>query len=152
MLNRKLNLNLHHKLSRWNFLKTGLLISALAVCFLIDRTYFFYPPSLAPAWNNVWFDIIGLLAGVDLILCGVLDIHIDLLVKLGLGVSVAFLTVLIVAESFHIIGVDYFRFHPVIIFEIYTTINLMQIAYEYDPRDWERSWYTWTVWKTYLVY
>ena len=135
MLNRKLNLNLHHKLSRWNFLKTGLLISALAVCFLIDRTYFFYPPSLAPTWNNVWFDIIGLLAGVDLILCGVLDIHIDLLVKLGLGVSVAFLTVLIVAESFHIIGVDYFRFHPVIIFEIYTTINLMQIAYEYDPRD-----------------
>ena len=135
MLNRKLNLNLHHKLSRWNFLKTGLLISALAICFLIDRTYFFYPPSLAPAWNNVWFDIIGLLAGVDLILYGVLDIHIDLLVKLGLGVSVAFLTVLIVAESFHIIGVDYFRFHPVIIFEIYTTINLMQIAYEYDPRD-----------------
>ena len=135
MLNRKLNLNLHHKLSSWNFLKTGLLISALAICFLIDRTYFFYPPSLAPAWNNVWFDIIGLLAGVDLILCGVLDIHIDLLVKLGLGVSVAFLTVLIVAESFHIIGVDYFRFHPVIIFEIYTTINLMQIAYEYDPRD-----------------
>lgn len=135
MLHRKLNLNLHHKPSRWNFLKTGLLISALAVCFLIDRTYFFYPPSLAPAWNNVWFDIIGLLAGVDLILCGVLDIHIGLLVKLGLGVSVAFLTVLLVAESFHIIGVDYFRFHPVIIFEIYTIINLMQIAYEYDPQN-----------------
>ena len=136
MSHRKLNLNQHnHKLSRWNFIKTGLLISALAVCFLIDRNYFFYPPSLAPAWNNVCFDIVGLLAGVDLILCGVLDIHIDLLVKLGLGVSVAFLTVLIVAESFHIIGVDYFRFHPVIVFEIYATINLMQIAYEYDPRD-----------------
>ena len=135
MLNRKLNLNLHHKLSRWNFLKTGLLISALAVCFLIDRTYFFYPPNLAPAWNNVWFDIIGLLAGADLILCGILDIHIDLLVKLGLGVSVAFLTVLLVAESFHIIGVDYFRFHPVIIFEIYAIINLMQLAFEYDPQN-----------------
>ena len=133
MSHRKLNL--HHKLSRWNFLKTGLLIASLAICFLIDRTYFFYPPSLAPAWNNVWFDIIGLLAGVDLILCGVLDIHIDLLVKLGLGVSVAFLTVLLVAESFHIIGVDYFRFHPVIIFEIYAIINLMQLAFEYDPRD-----------------
>lgn len=135
MLNRKLNLNLHHKLSRWNFLKTGLLISALAVCFLIDRTYFFYPPNLAPAWNNVWFDITGLLAGADLILCGILDIHIDLLVKLGLGVSVAFLTVLLVAESFHIIGVDYFRFHPVIIFEIYAIINLMQLAFEYDPQN-----------------
>ena len=136
MSHRKLNLNQHnHKLSRWNFIKTGLLISALAVCFLIDRNYFFYPPSLASAWNNVWFDIIGLLAGVDLILCGVLDIHIDLLVKLGLGVSVAFLTVLIVAESFHIIGVDYFRFHPAIVFEIYAIINLMQIAYEYDPQD-----------------
>lgn len=135
---QKLLTNQHkynHKLSRWNFIKTGLLISALAICFLIDRNYFFYPPSLAPAWNNVCFDIVGLLAGVDLILCSVLDIHIDLLVKLGLGVSVAFLTVLLVAESFHIIGADYFRFHPVIVFEIYTIINLMQIAYEYDPQN-----------------
>ena len=133
MLHRKLNL--HNKLNRWNFIKTGLLIAGLAICFLIDRTYFFYPPSLAPAWNNMWVDIIGLLAGVDLILCGVFDVHVDLLVKLGLGVSVAFLTVLLVAESFHIIGIDYFRFHPAIIFEIYAIINLMQIAYEYDPRD-----------------
>lgn len=135
MSHRKLNLNLHHKLSRWNFIKIGLLISALAICFLIDRTYFFYPPSLAPAWNNMWVDVIGLLAGVDLILCGVLDIHIDILVKLGLGVSVAFLTVLLVAENFHIFGAGYFRFHPVVVFEIYTIINLMQIAYEYDPQD-----------------
>lgn len=136
MSHRKLNLNQHnHKLSRWNFIKTGLLISALAVCFLIDRNYFFYPPSLAPAWNNVCFDIVGLLAGVDLILCGVMNIHVDLLVKLGLGVSVAFLTVLLVAESFHIVGAGYFRFHPVIVFEIYAIINLMQIAYEYDPQD-----------------
>lgn len=136
MLHRKLNLNQHnHKLSRWNFIKTGLLISALVVCFLIDRNYFFYPPSLAPAWNNVCFDIVGLLAGVDLILCGVMNIHVDLLVKLGLGVSVAFLTVLLVAESFHIVGAGYFRFHPVIVFEIYAIINLMQIAYEYDPQD-----------------
>ena len=136
MSHRKLNRNQHnHKLSRWNFIKTGLLISALAICFLIDRNYFFYPPSLAPAWNNVCFDIVGLLAGVDLILCGVMNIHVDLLVKLGLGVSVAFLTVLLVAESFHIVGAGYFRFHPVIVFEIYAIINLMQIAYEYDPQD-----------------
>lgn len=137
MLNRKLNLNLHHKLSRWNFLKTGLLISTLAVCFLIDRAYFFYPPNLAPVWNNVWFDVVGLLAGVDLILCGVLDIHIDIhiLVQLGLGVSVAFLTVLLVAEIFHIVGAGYFRFHPAVIFEIYAIANLIQIAYEYDPQD-----------------
>lgn len=83
----------------------------------------------------MWVDIIGLLAGVDLIMCGVLDIHIDMLVKLGLGVSVAFLTVLLVAESFHIIGADYFRFHPVIVFEIYAIINLMQLAFEYDPQN-----------------
>ena len=136
MLHHKLNqANQLNKLNRWNFVKTGLLIIGLAVCFLIDRNYFFYPPSLAPAWNNVCFDIVGLLAGVDLILCSVLDIHIDLLVKLGLGVSVAFLTVLLVAESFHIVGAGYFRFHPVIVFEIYAIINLMQIAYEYDPQD-----------------
>lgn len=136
MLNRKLNLNLDsNKPSRWDFIKTGLLIAGLAICFLIDRTYFFYPPSLAPAWNNIGFDIVGMLAGVDLILCGILDTHIDMLVKLGLGISVAFLTVLLVAESFHIVGAGYFRFHPVVVFEIYAILNLMQIAYEYDPRD-----------------
>ena len=132
MLHRKLNL--HNKLNRWNFIKTGLLIAGLAICFLIDRTYFFYPPSLAPAWNNMWVDIIGLLAGVDLILCGAMNIHVDLLVKLGLGVSVAFLTVLLVAALFHVVGIGYFRFHPAILFELYAIVNLMQIAYEYQPQ------------------
>lgn len=132
-LHRKLNLH-NHRLNRWNFIKTGLLIAILAISFMIDRTYFFYPPSLAPAWNSMWADSVGLLAGVDLILCGVLDIHVDLLVKLGLGVSVAFLTALLIAESFHVFGIGYFRFHPEIIFEIYTIINLMQIAYEYQPQ------------------
>lgn len=83
----------------------------------------------------MWADIIGLLAGVDLILCGVLDIHVDLLVKIGLGVSVAYLTALLIAELFHVFGIGYFRFHPAIIFEIYAVINLMQIAYEYQPQD-----------------
>ena len=134
LLRYKLNLHNHmHKLSRWNFIKTGVLIAILAISFLIDRTYFFYPPSLAPAWNNMWVDTIGLLAGVDLILCGALNINIDLLVKLGLGISVSFLTVLLVAESFHVFGIGYFRFHPAIIFEIYAIINIMQIAYEYQP-------------------
>lgn len=127
------NLNLH-KLRRWNFIKTGLLIAVLAVSFITDRTYFFYPPSLAPAWNNVWVDTIGLLAGIDLIICGVLDIHVDLLVKLGFSVSAAFLTALLVAESFHVFGIGYLRFYPAIIFEIYAIINLMQIAYEYQPQ------------------
>lgn len=122
------------KLNRWNFVKTGLLIAILAISFLIDRTYFFYPPSLAPEWNDVWVDIIGLLAGVDLMLCGVLDIHVDLPIKLGLSISAAFLTALLVAESFHVFGIGYFRFHPVIIFEIYTIVNLMQIAYEHQPQ------------------
>ena len=127
--------NLHHKLNRWNFVKTGLLISALALCFIFDRTYFFYPPSLAPTWNNIWVDSIGLVAGLILILCGVFNIRVQLIIKVGLGVSVAFLTVLLVAESFHIVGAGYFRFHPAIVFEIYAIINLMQIAYEYDPQD-----------------
>lgn len=135
MLHRKLNLHSQmRKINRFNFIKTGLLIAILAISFMIDRNYFFFPPSLAPVWNDMWADIIGLLAGVDLILCGVLDIHVDLLVKLGLGVSVAYLTALLIAESFHVFGIGYFRFHPVIIFEIYAIINLMQIAYEYQPQ------------------
>lgn len=108
---------------------------ALAVCFMVDRSYFFYPPSLAPMWNNFYVDIIGFIAGLILILCGVFNIRVQLIIKVGLGVSVAFLTVLLVAESFHIVGAGYFRFHPAIVFEIYAIINLMQIAYEYDPQD-----------------
>ena len=130
-------LNQLHKFSsinRWNFIKTGLLIAGLAVCFMIDRTYFFYPPSLAPAWNNIYFDAAGLIAGLLLIAVGVFNLHEDRLVKLGLGVSAAFLTVLVIAESFHVIGLGYYLFHPIIIFEFYSIVNLMQIAYEYDPR------------------
>lgn len=122
-------------LNRWNFIKTGLLIVSLAVCFIVDRTYFFYPPALAPAWNNIYFDVTGLIAGLILLTCGVFNLHVDLLVKLGLGISVAFLTVLLVAEFFHVAGTDYYKFIPLIIFEVYSIINLMQIAYEYRPRQ-----------------
>lgn len=125
----------HHKLSRWNFIKTGLLIAGLAICFLIDRNYFFYPPSLAPAWNNIWVDIVGLFAGVILIICGALDLHVDIVVKTGLGVSVAYLTVLIIAESFHVVGANYIVLVPLMILEAYTIANLMQIAYEYEPEQ-----------------
>lgn len=137
MLHQLLKLNHPYKfnsLNRWDFIKTGLLIVSLAVCFIVDRTYFFYPPALAPAWNNIYFDVTGLIAGLILLTCGVFNLHVDLLVKLGLGISVAFLTVLLVAEMFHVVGAGYFRFHPAIIFEIYSVVNLMQLAFEYQPR------------------
>lgn len=136
MSHRKINQpNQLHKLNRFNFIKTGLLIACLSLCFIYDRTYFFYPPQLAPTWNNIYFDSIGLIAGLLLLLCGVFNLRIDLLIKVSLGVSVAFLTVLLVAELFHIVGANYFRFHPAIIFEVYSIANLMQLAYEYEPRD-----------------
>ena len=122
-----------HKLSRFNFVKTGVLIAGLAICYGYDRTFFFYPPSLAPAFNSVYLDIVGFLAGMILIVSGIFDIKVDLLVKIGLAVSVAFLTALVVAQFFHVAGLDYFRFHPMILLEIYTIINLMQLAYEYQP-------------------
>lgn len=137
MLHQLLKLNHPYKfssLNRWDFIKTGLLIVSLAVCFIVDRTYFFYPPALAPAWNNIYFDVTGLIAGLILLTCGVFNLHVDLLVKLGLGISVAFLTVLLVAEMFHVVGAGYFRFHPAIIFEIYSVVNLMQLAFEYQPQ------------------
>lgn len=136
MSHRKLNQhNQLYKLNRWNFIKTGLLIAGLALCFILNRTYFFYPPQLAPTWNNLWFDSIGLISGLALILCGVFNLRIEWLIKISLGVSVAFLTVLLVAESFHIVGANFFWFIPFIIFDIYSIANLMQLAYEYEPRD-----------------
>lgn len=133
MLQNQLKPN--HKLSRFNFVKTGLVIFLVALCFACNRTYFWYPPNLAPAWNNVWMDIIGLCAGVLLIICGVLDLHVDIVVKTGLGVSVAYLTVLIIAESFHVVGANYIVLVPLMILEAYTIANLMQIAYEYEPEQ-----------------
>lgn len=135
---QKLLTNQHkynHKLSRFNFVKTGLVIFLVALFFVCNRTYFWYPPNLAPAWNNVWMDIIGLCAGVLLIICGVLDLHVDIVVKTGLGVSVAYLTVLIIAESFHVVGANYIVLVPLMILEAYTIANLMQIAYEYEPEQ-----------------
>ena len=133
MLQNQLKPN--HKLSRFNFVKTGLVIFLVALCFVCNRTYFWYPPNLAPAWNNVWMDIIGLCAGVLLIIYGVLDLHVDIVVKTGLGVSVAYLTVLIIAESFHVVGANYIVLVPLMILEAYTIANLMQIAYEYEPEQ-----------------
>lgn len=131
--NLKPNQHKFSLINRWNFIKTGLLILVLALCFICNRTYFFYPPSLAPTWNNIWVDIVGLSSGVLLIACGALNLNVDILVKTGLGVGVAYLTVLLVAESFHIVGANYLVLAPLMVFEVYAIINLMQIAYEYEP-------------------
>lgn len=127
----------HSKITvnRWNFVKTGALLIALGICFLLDRNFFFWPPSLAPAWNSIWVDSIGLACGVIMAFIGITGKYTDFLVKLVLGVSAAFLTVLLIAEMFHIVGVGYYRFHPAVIFEIYAIVNLMQMAYEYVPKD-----------------
>ena len=138
MLHQLLKLNHPHKfssLNRWNFIKTGLVIFLLALYFICNRTYFWYPPSLAPAWNSIWIDIVSLFAGAILIICGALDLHVDIVVKTGLDVSVAYLTVLIIAESFHVVGANYTVLVPLMILEAYTIANLMQIAYEYEPEQ-----------------
>lgn len=133
MLQNQLKPN--HKLSRWNFIKTGLVIFSLALCFICNRTYFWYPPNLAPAWNNIWVDTVGLCAGIILIVCGAFDLNVDILVKTGLGVSVAYLTVLIIAEGFHIVGANYMVLVPLMVLEAYMITNIMQLAYEYEPKQ-----------------
>lgn len=126
----------HDKITvnRWNFAKTGLLLIALGICFLLDRHFFFYPPSLAPAWNNIWVDLTGLVCGIILAFIGITGKYTDWIVKLTLSVSAAFLTVLIVAEIFHVEGVGYHRLIPPIIFEVYALFNLLQMAFEYVPK------------------
>lgn len=129
---------LHHRrtssnISRWNFIKTGLLIVALSLCFIYDRSFFFYPPNLAPAWNNIYFDAVGLIFGIILLLCGLFDWNNNFVISISLAVITGFLAVLIVAESFHIFGAGFFRFHPSVVLEIYAIVNIMQIAYERTP-------------------
>lgn len=138
MLRHNHNQQLHNRkfnLTRWNFIKTGLLLISLAICFIAERSYFFYPPQLAPTWNNIYLDIAGLVAGLILLLCGTFDLKNNVLIKLGLDASAVFLAVLLVAEMFHVAGINYFRLLPTIILEIYAVINLVQIAYEYNPES-----------------
>lgn len=123
-----------NKHSRFNFAKTGILIACLSLCFIYDRSFFFYPPQMAPVWNNLALDFTGLAAGIVLILCGALGWNNNFVVAVTLAVTAAFLTVLIVAELFHIIGDGYFRFHPDIAFQLYTIWNVLQLAYERNPQ------------------
>lgn len=128
---------MEHKLnrhSRFNFTKTGILIACLSLCFIFDRSFFFYPPSIAPVWNNLLLDFTGLAAGIVLILCGVFGWNNNFLVGVTLAVTAAFLAVLIVAELFHVFGAGYFRFHPDILFQLYTIWNVLQLAYERNPQ------------------
>lgn len=124
-----------HKIRRWNFAKTGLLVVALSLCFIYDRSFFFYPPNLAPTWNNIWFDTIGLVFGLVLFICGLFDWNNNFVISISLAIIAGFLAVLIVAESFHIFGDGFFRFHPIVVLEIYAIANILQIAYERTPEN-----------------
>ncbi|CCI85477.1 hypothetical protein FC52_GL001065 [Lactobacillus pasteurii DSM 23907 = CRBIP 24.76] len=44
-------------------IKAGIPMIVVAAILLLDRTYFFYPPNLAPIWNNAWRIAYGLFLG-----------------------------------------------------------------------------------------
>lgn len=112
-----------------SFILIGLTLLALSLSFLSDRNFYFYPPEWAPTFNDLRIDIIAMITGILLMICGFFNIKNDFLVGLLLAIAAAFVSFMLVIELIHIYFVSYFRLKPSIILDMYFLANIMLTAY-----------------------
>ena len=115
-------------------IKAGITMIVVAAILLLDRTYFFYPPNLAPIWNNAWADSIGLISGILLLVAGLCNIKNDWLVVTTLCIASGFIGFLIAIELVHSWGANFIQFHPMIAFEAYFIVNILEISYRHHAK------------------
>ena len=116
-----------------DYIFIGITIFAMSLSFMQDRQFFFYPPEWAPAFNDIRLDIVGLIAGLLLVLYGLLNAHNNFVIGILLGVCAAFITVILVAEAIHAMFAGLFRLRPGIILDAYLLANIMVTAYSRSP-------------------
>jgi len=109
---------------------TGLMIGLILVH---DRTYFFWPPQFANYFNSYFVGVIGGIAGLGLIIYGLLDKHNDYIVGLLLAVLAGFASILFFAELLPVIGIGYFHWHIGTVLLIFYLIEIMKVAYLRKP-------------------
>lgn len=109
---------------------TGLIIGVILAH---DRTYFFWPPRFAPYFNSYAVGVIGGMAGLGLIIYGLLNKHNDYIAGILLAVSAGFASVLFFAELLPVIGIGYQNWHVGIILLFFYLVEIMKVAYLRKP-------------------
>lgn len=111
---------------------TGLIIGLLLAH---DRAYFFWPPQLAPYFNSYFVGVIGGIAGLGLIIYGLLDKHNDYIAGILLAVSAGFASILFFAELLPVVGIGYFHWHIGTVLLAFYLIEIMKVAYLHKPSN-----------------
>lgn len=111
---------------------TGLIIGLLLAH---DRAYFFWPPQLAPYFNSYFVGVIGGIAGLGLIIYGLLDKHNDYIAGILLAVSAGFASILFFAELLPVVGIGYFHWHIGTALLAFYLIEIMKVAYLRKPSN-----------------
>lgn len=111
---------------------TGLIIGLLLAH---DRAYFFWPPQLAPYFNSYFVGVIGGIAGLGLIIYGLLDKHNDYIAGILLAVSAGFASILFFAELLPVVGIGYFHWHIGTVLLAFYLIEIMKVAYLRKPSN-----------------
>lgn len=111
---------------------TGLIIGLFLAH---DRTYFFWPPQLAPYFNSYFVGVIGGIAGLGLIIYGLLDKHNDYIAGILLAVSAGFASILFFAELLPVVGIGYFHWHIGTVLLAFYLIEIMKVAYLRKPSN-----------------
>ena len=125
-------------LVRFGYIYNGLLVAIVALSLLMDRTFFFYPPSLASVWNNPIASFLGLAAGLGLTIYGIINKHSNFISGLLLGTSAGYLTWLLCIEAYHGWRIGYDKFTIAMVFEAASIGFIMVIAYLRNPKKQER--------------
>lgn len=126
MTMQKLRYNLDYLILGFTGLVIGLILAH-------DRAYFFWPPQLAPYFNSYAVGVIGGIAGLGLIIYGLLDKHSDYIAGVLLAVSAGFASVLFFAELLPVVGIGYSHWHIGTVLLAFYLIEIMKVAYLRKP-------------------
>ncbi|TLQ21715.1 hypothetical protein [Lactobacillus helveticus] len=111
---------------------TGLIIGLILAH---DRTYFFWPPQIVPYFNSYAVGIIGGIAGLGLIIYGLLDKHNDYIIGLLLSVSAGFASIIFFAELLPVVGIGYFHWYIGSVLLVFYLTEIMKVAYLRKPNQ-----------------
>lgn len=107
----------------------GLSVAVIGIFLLVDRQYFFYPPEWSSLMNDMKLDVIILVAGIGLVICGLYNNKIRWLSAIFFILAGAAVLALASIQLMHVVYAGQFRMAHTIIGDVIIFILIIHAAY-----------------------
>lgn len=116
--------------SKFDQFLAGLSVAVIGIFLLVDRQYFFYPPEWSSLMNDMRLDVIVLVAGIGMVVCGLMKNRIRWLTVIFFVLAGAAVLALASIQLMHVLYAGQFRMAHTIIGDVIIFALIIHAAYE----------------------